>query len=139
MHAVCGGRWVGIGGGAPFIVSGLSGSQRTGRKDCRAHPPLVLAQIWCVTHLIGGGLCRVVPTVHPAGNVEEGALAGGHPEVAAARIEDDLEGLGRGAQGDLAIVLQEGTAGWGDSETRGGMGKKERHSPRTWRTRRCNR
>ena len=33
------------------------------------------------------------------------ALARGNPEVGASRVEDDLEVLGRGADGDLREVL----------------------------------
>ena len=41
-----------------------------------------------------------------AGKLEGGAGGGGHPEVAGARVEDDLEGLRRSAQRDLAKVLR---------------------------------
>ena len=40
-----------------------------------------------------------------AGKLEGGAGGGGHPEVAGARVEDDVEALARGAQLDGAIVL----------------------------------
>ena len=40
-----------------------------------------------------------------AGKLEGGAGGGGHPEVAGARVEDDVEALARGAQLNGAIVL----------------------------------
>lgn len=39
------------------------------------------------------------------GCVERTAFAGRHPEVGGARVKDDLEGLGWGANADLAVVL----------------------------------
>lgn len=45
----------------------------------------------------GGGLTT--------GRVERAALGGGHPEVGRARVKDDFEGLGWGADANLPIVL----------------------------------
>lgn len=39
------------------------------------------------------------------GCVERAAPGGGHPEVGRARVEDDFEGLGWGADANLAVVL----------------------------------
>lgn len=39
------------------------------------------------------------------GRVERAALGGGHPEVGRASVKDDFEGLGWGADVNLAIVL----------------------------------
>lgn len=39
------------------------------------------------------------------GCVEGAALGGGHPEVGRSCVKDDFEGLGRGANANLAIVL----------------------------------
>ena len=40
-----------------------------------------------------------------AGKLKGGAGGGGHPEVAGASVEDDVEALARGPQLDGAIVL----------------------------------
>ena len=52
-----------------------------------------------------GGL-RVVLVVQEAGDVGVVALLARHPQVARARVEDDLEGLRRSADGDRAEVLR---------------------------------
>ena len=57
-------------------------------------------------NLIGGGAASVVLVVEEAGDVGEVALLARHPQVARARVEDDLEGLRRSADGDRAEVLR---------------------------------
>ena len=50
-------------------------------------------------------LTAIVAVVDPAGEIGEGALGGGDPEVGGARVEEGQELLGRSAQGDGAVVL----------------------------------
>ena len=41
-----------------------------------------------------------------AGDVEEGALGGGNPEVGAASVKDDEEFLGRSAEANFSVILR---------------------------------
>lgn len=54
---------------------------------------------------VGGGEGRVVPVVELAGQVEDGALLGRHPQVGGSRVEDHLEVLAGSADVDGAEVL----------------------------------
>ena len=57
-------------------------------------------------YLVSRGASGVVLAVEEAGDVGEVALLARHPQVARARVEDDLEGLRRSADGDRAEVLR---------------------------------
>lgn len=67
--------------------------------------------------LVSGRVRRLVLGVEVAGDAA--ALLGGDPEVGAARIEDNLECLGRGTDGDLGEVCSKSVLG----VTRGGGGR----------------
>lgn len=54
--------------------------------------------------LVGRGLLGVVRRVQEAGNAA--ALDGGNPEVGAAGVQDNVEGLGRGTDSDLREVCE---------------------------------
>lgn len=57
-------------------------------------------------HLVGSGMVGVVLAVDVAGEAEDGALAGGHPEVGGPSVKDDAERLWGTAQLDVAIILR---------------------------------
>lgn len=61
--------------------------------------------------------------MQPAGNVEPAAVHTGHPQVAAACVENDSKVLGGCAQANGSIVLQGGS-------TRGGAVQEEGRSAR---------
>lgn len=44
-------------------------------------------------------------TALTAGNVQQGAVNGRHPEIGRTSVKHHAEGLRRGSQGDVAIVL----------------------------------
>ena len=56
-------------------------------------------------YLVSGGSGGIVLAVEEAGDVGEVAVLARHPQVAGAGVKDDLEGLGRSADGDGAEVL----------------------------------
>lgn len=67
--------------------------------------------------LVSGRVRRLVLGVEVAGDAA--ALLGGNPEVRAARIEDNLECLGRGTDGDLGEVCSMSVLGVTREEERG--------------------
>ena len=69
-------------------------------------PYFVVIIILSVSNLVSRGASGVVLAVEEAGDVGEVALLARHPQVARARVEDDLEGLRRSADGDRAEVLR---------------------------------
>ena len=58
------------------------------------------------TDLVCGRRVGVIFLVQVASQLQEAALAAGHPQVGAARVEDDLERLGWRTKPDLAIILR---------------------------------
>lgn len=58
-----------------------------------------------MAYLIGFRPTSVELAMQVARQLEDAALRGGHPEVRATGVEDDLEGLSRGAQAYFTIVL----------------------------------
>lgn len=56
-------------------------------------------------HLVRAGATCVVLVVQLAGDLQDAALGGGYPQVAAAGVEDDTKGLRGCPQRDLAVIL----------------------------------
>lgn len=71
----------------------------------REHGPVRTSSV-CLTAARRDALRPAAP-VHglTAGDVQEGAVDGGHPQVRGARVEHHGEGLGRRSQADLTIIL----------------------------------
>lgn len=100
-----------VGGGirrmGDIFVSPLQGSGSRGREERALMVAEGVRQDWPGTEGTWGEGPQAVQRWGglTTGRVERAALGGGHPEVGRASVKDDFEGLGWGANANLAIVL----------------------------------